>query len=163
PGMVYSAQTFRDTVDAHGVPYTIRDDERAALRYLAHRPPRGPVLSPAYIGTTVPALAGRRTLAGYPALDLGKKGPGAVTAVFDASLQGPLPILLGRGEKPAVIADQRSADPDVTGDGRDAGREVLEHLVAAFSPGPVGVGQRHDPDVELSEQLGLGLQRPGAL
>lgn len=47
-----------------GNPNFIRKQERAALRYLAHAPQRGGVLTRFYLGVTVPPETGRRTFVG---------------------------------------------------------------------------------------------------
>jgi hypothetical protein len=93
PGMLYSAQTFRDTVRAHSVPYTIDDSERAALKYLARAPEQGGVLSTSYLGTTVPAMTGRHAWVGYSSLVPGSS-PRAREA--DAFFDGTLPPTLAR-------------------------------------------------------------------
>jgi hypothetical protein len=69
PGMVYSAQTFRDTVTGQGVPYTIGESERMALHYLARGSRHGVVLAPQGIGVTVPAFAGLRVVVASASLD----------------------------------------------------------------------------------------------
>ena len=69
PGMLYSAQTMRDTVELKEVPYTVTQHERAALRYVAGGVAGGGVLSDSHLGTLVPAFTGRDTWAAQRAID----------------------------------------------------------------------------------------------
>jgi hypothetical protein len=56
PGMLYAAQTFRDNVRGGAAPYTITDEENAALHYVADDLQPRVVLATPYLGATVPAF-----------------------------------------------------------------------------------------------------------
>src|SRR5436190_15212969 len=70
--------------------------------------------------------------------------------------------LLGcrRGDAARPIAEELLIDADGTRDGWEAGREVLEQLVAGLAPGPGVIGERHDPDVHLGELSRLRFETP---
>jgi hypothetical protein len=127
PGHAYLLDTFRDDVNGGGLPRYLRDGESAALDYLDDSPREGPVLARVYLGTAVPAFAGRRTYVGHPSwtpdfyardretdrMFRGRMGPaearaltrrsGAAFVVTDCNEQRDLRPLLG----PLVVRERR--------------------------------------------------------
>ena len=65
PGTVHVVERFRDDVQAGGLARYLRDGEADALRHLDESPREGAVLSRLYLGSAVPAYAGRHTYVGH--------------------------------------------------------------------------------------------------
>jgi hypothetical protein len=64
-GVVYGAQSLRDSVTPGTQPYSISRSDHAALEFLAQTPIRGGVLARTYAGALVPAFTGRQTWVGH--------------------------------------------------------------------------------------------------
>src|SRR5579859_614129 len=89
PGVAYLLHTARQlAAPAAGNPNFIARDEQRALRYLAHDPDPGGVLTRFYLGSLVPAETGRRTFVGDCLWSEPNCGPRAQIAqqVFDGTL-----------------------------------------------------------------------------
>ena len=69
PGMLYAAQTMRDTVRAGRSPYELKKGEADLLAHLDRSGARGGVLSSSYLSPAVAAMAGPPTYAGLPSND----------------------------------------------------------------------------------------------
>jgi hypothetical protein len=66
PGMLYAAQTMRDTVRAEYAPYDLAPGEADMLAHLDGSDRQGGVLASSYLSPAVPAFADRGTYAGLP-------------------------------------------------------------------------------------------------
>jgi hypothetical protein len=66
PGLVYTADFFRDVARADDRTMLLRDDEARALRFLEDAPDRGGVLASPRIAAAVPPFTGLRVWSGHP-------------------------------------------------------------------------------------------------
>ncbi len=109
PGMLYAAQTMRDSVRAEYAPYELGRGEADLLAYLDRSGARGGVLASSYLSPAVPALAGRSTYAGLPSNDTSARVRARDTDRFLAGRlgSGATRDLLTRANVPFIAVDCR--------------------------------------------------------